>query len=79
MLFDSGLPDALAKMGDSLNISLNALNHNFENTELWQGFQAAFMAAHFEFVWGLAEAADKVLLDKLAAEASAPSKSGPSQ
>jgi phosphatidylserine/phosphatidylglycerophosphate/cardiolipin synthase-like enzyme len=31
MIFDGLMADALAKMGYSLNISLNALEHNFEN------------------------------------------------
>ena len=68
MIFDGMMADALAKMADSLNISLNALEHNFENQEFWQGFQAAFMQAHFNYLWNLATAADKALLDKFAAE-----------
>jgi phosphatidylserine/phosphatidylglycerophosphate/cardiolipin synthase-like enzyme len=71
MIFDGMLEDALAKMGDSLNISLNALQNNFENQEFWQGFHAAYMQAHFNVLWDLATAADKVLLDKLASEAAA--------
>jgi phosphatidylserine/phosphatidylglycerophosphate/cardiolipin synthase-like enzyme len=69
MIFDGAMVDALAKMGDSLNISLNALTNNFENQEFWQGFQAAYMQAHFNVLWPLATAADKVLLDKLASQA----------
>jgi hypothetical protein len=69
MIFDGLMADALAKMGDSLNISLNALEHNFENQEFWQGFHAAFMQAHFNYLWELATAADKALLDKFAADA----------
>ena len=69
MIFDGAMADALAKMGDSLNISLNALEHNFENQEFWQGFHAAFMQAHFDYVWGLASVVDKVMLDKFVAEA----------
>lgn len=69
MLFDGRTADALAKMGDSLNISLNALEHNFENQEFWQGFHAAYMQAHFDYLWELATAADKAVLDKFVAEA----------
>jgi phosphatidylserine/phosphatidylglycerophosphate/cardiolipin synthase-like enzyme len=69
MIFDGRLTDALAKMGDSLNISLNALQHNFENQEFWQGFHAAYMQAHFDYLWELATAADKALLDKFAGAA----------
>jgi phosphatidylserine/phosphatidylglycerophosphate/cardiolipin synthase-like enzyme len=69
MIFDGAMKDAMAKMGDSLNISLNAFQHNFENQEFWQGFHAAYMQAHFNYLWTLATAADKALLDKLAAEA----------
>lgn len=68
MIFDGGTTDALAKMGDSLNISLNALNHNFENTGFWQGFHAAFIQKHFDALWALAAKADQALIDKLAAE-----------
>ena len=56
-------------MGDSLNISLNALEHNFENQEFWQGFHAAYMQAHFNYVWELATSADKALLEKFAGKA----------
>jgi hypothetical protein len=66
MIFDGMMADALAKMADSLNISVNALEHNFENQEFWQGFHAAFMQAHFDYLWNLATAADKALLDKFA-------------
>ncbi len=58
MIFDGMMADGLAKMGDSLNISMNALMHNFENQEFWQGFHAAFMQAHFSMLWDLATAAD---------------------
>jgi phosphatidylserine/phosphatidylglycerophosphate/cardiolipin synthase-like enzyme len=68
MLFDGGTPGAMAKMGDSLNISNNALMHNFENTEFWQGFHAAYMQTHFDFLWGLAEAPAADLVAKLRAE-----------
>ena len=67
MIFDGMLADALAKMGDSLNISVNALEHNFENQEFWQGFHAAFMQAHFNWLWDLA----KPHLDQPANQASA--------
>jgi len=66
MIFDGLMADALAKMGDSLNISLNALEHNFENQEFWQGFHAAFMQAHFNYLWELATSTDKALLAKFA-------------
>jgi phosphatidylserine/phosphatidylglycerophosphate/cardiolipin synthase-like enzyme len=69
MIFDGAMADALAKMGDSLNISLNALTNNFENQEFWQGFHAAYLQAHFNVLWDLATAADKALLDKFAAQA----------
>jgi phosphatidylserine/phosphatidylglycerophosphate/cardiolipin synthase-like enzyme len=72
MIFDGTMADALAKMGDSLNISMNALNHNFENTGYWQGFHAAFIQAHFNTLWGLATTADAAMLAKLAAEANKP-------
>jgi len=68
MIFDGGLPDALAKLGDSLNISRNALEHNFENAQFWQGFHAAYMQAHFDFVWGLAAEPTAELVAKLKAE-----------
>jgi hypothetical protein len=68
MVFDGHAPDAMAKMGDSLNISGNALNHNFENTQFWQGFHAAYMQAHFDYLWGLAEEPTQELLTKLRAE-----------
>lgn len=68
MIFDGLMSDALAKMGDSLNISLNAFQHNFENQEFWQGFHAAYMQAHFDYVWSLATSADKALLDKFAVD-----------
>ena len=55
MIFDGAMADALAKLGDSLNISMNALEHNFENVGLWQGFHAAYMQAHFDYLWGLAD------------------------
>ena len=55
MIFDGRMADALAKMGDSLNISMNALNHNFENNGFWQGFHAAFIQQHFDTMWGLAD------------------------
>ncbi|MDE2143582.1 MAG: hypothetical protein KGJ84_14335, partial [Elusimicrobia bacterium] len=71
MIFDGGTDGALAKMGDSLNISMNALNHNFENTGFWQGYHAAFIQKHFDSLWALATAADQALIDKLAAEAAA--------
>ncbi|HXT01303.1 MAG TPA: phospholipase D-like domain-containing protein [Elusimicrobiota bacterium] len=71
MIFDGAMADALAKMGDSLNISLNALKNNFENQEFWQGFHAAYMQAHFDVLWDLAASADKVLLQKLALQAEA--------
>ena len=67
MIFDGLMTDALAKMGDSLNISLNALQHNFENQGFWQGFHAAYIQAHFNYLWELATTADKALLDKFAA------------
>jgi phosphatidylserine/phosphatidylglycerophosphate/cardiolipin synthase-like enzyme len=69
MIFDGMMADALAKMGDSLNISLNALEHNFENQEFWQGFHAAYMQAHFNMLWELATTSDKAMLDKFAAAA----------
>lgn len=68
MIFDGATPGALAKMGDSLNISRNALDHNFENTAFWQGFHAAFMQAHFNMLWDLATEPTKEMLDKLGAE-----------
>lgn len=68
MVFDGGSPDALAKLGDSLNISNNALQHNFENTQFWQGFHAAYMQTHFDFVWGLASEPTAELMAKLKAE-----------
>jgi phosphatidylserine/phosphatidylglycerophosphate/cardiolipin synthase-like enzyme len=71
MIFDGAMSDAMAKMGDSLNISQNAFQHNFENQEFWQGFHAAYMQAHFNYLWTLATAADKALLEKLAGEAAA--------
>ncbi len=76
MIFDGMMADAFAKMGDSLNISLNALTNNFENQEFWQGFQAAYMQAHFNCSWPLATAADKVLLDKLASWAADSGEAG---
>ena len=69
MIFDGLMADALAKMADSLNISENALMHNFENQGFYQGFYAAYMQAHFNYLWELATEASKALLDKLAAEA----------
>jgi phosphatidylserine/phosphatidylglycerophosphate/cardiolipin synthase-like enzyme len=68
MIFDGMMADSLAKMADSLNISDNALEHNFENQEFWQGFQSAFMQAHFNMLWQLATAADQAMLDKFAKE-----------
>ncbi|MDE2143484.1 MAG: hypothetical protein KGJ84_13845, partial [Elusimicrobia bacterium] len=68
MIFDGGTDGALAKMGDSLNISMNALNHNFENTGFWQGYHAAFIQKHFDSLWELATKADRALIAKLAAE-----------
>lgn len=68
MVFDGGLPDALAKLGDSLNISRNALEHNFENAQFWQGFHAAYMQTHFDFVWSLAAEPTAELIAKLKAE-----------
>ena len=68
MIFDGGTPDALAKMGDSLNISNNALAHNFENTGFWQGFAAAFIHAHFNALWDLASDPTAELLAKLKEE-----------
>jgi hypothetical protein len=68
MIFDGAMSDALAKMGDSLNISENAFVHNFENQEFWQGFHAAYIQAHFNVLWDLATSADKAMLDKLASE-----------
>ena len=64
-IFDGREPDALAKMGDSLNISRNALEHNFENTQFWQGVHAAYMQAHFDWLWTLATPIDKELIQKL--------------
>ncbi len=68
MVFDGGTPAAFAKMGDSLNISNNALVHNFENTQFWQGFNAAFMQVHFDLLWSLAQAPTAELLAKFKAE-----------
>ncbi len=67
MVFDGAAPDALAKLGDSLNISENAFLHNFENVELWQGFHAAYMQAHFDLLWGLAEMPSAQLMAKMKA------------
>jgi hypothetical protein len=68
MIFDGATADALAKLGDSLNISENAFEHNFENVELWQGFHAAYMQAHFDLLWGLAAEPSSALLAKLRAD-----------
>ncbi len=68
MIFDGAMRDALAKMGDSLNISMNALQNNFENQGFWQGFHAAYIQAHFNYLWTLATPADSALLEKLASE-----------
>ena len=69
MIFDGALADALAKLGDSLQHQRKrALAHNFENVELWQGFHAAYMQAHFNLLWGLAEEPSQALLAKLRAE-----------
>jgi phosphatidylserine/phosphatidylglycerophosphate/cardiolipin synthase-like enzyme len=65
MIFDGAAAGALAKLGDSLNISQNALNDNFENTQFWQGFHAAYMQAHFNYLWNLASAPTQELLAKL--------------
>jgi hypothetical protein len=65
MIFDGAAADALAKLGDSLNISQNALNDNFENTQFWQAFHAAYMQAHFNYVWTLASEPTQDLLAKL--------------
>ncbi len=69
MVFDGAAPDALAKLGDSLNISENAFLHNFENVELWQSFHAAYMQAHFDLLWGLASAPTSAILAKMRAAA----------
>ena len=71
MIFDGAAADALAKLGDSLNISQNALNDNFENTQFWQAFHAAYMQAHFNYVWALASEPTQELLAKLRDEAAA--------
>ncbi len=74
MLFDAApvagqQPDGLIKAGDSLNISNNALAHNFENTEFWsEPWLVRFMQNHFEYVWGLAHPMDEALLQKLSDE-----------
>jgi hypothetical protein len=68
MVFDGSAPDALAKLGDSLNISENALKNNFGNTQFWQAFHAAYMQAHFDFVWDLASEPSQELLAKLREE-----------
>ena len=77
MIFDGAMTDGLAKMGDSLNISLNAFQHNFENQEFWQGFHAAYMQAHFNYLWTLATAADQAVIDKLVAESAKPAPAAP--
>jgi hypothetical protein len=65
MLFDADMIDGLVKMADSLNISGNAFNHNFENIQLWNGFYAKFLAAHYRFMWNLAHDLPPELIQKL--------------
>lgn len=68
MLFDADMVDGLVKMADSLNISGNAFNHNFENIQLWNGFYAKFLAAHYRYMWNLAHALPPDLIAKLRAK-----------
>ena len=65
MLFDADLPDGIVKMADSLNISKNAFNHNFENIQLWSGYYAQFLAAHYRYLWNLAHELKPDLIAKL--------------
>jgi len=65
MLFDGHMPDGIVKMGDSLNISKNALDHNFENIQFWGGIYVVIEQQHFEYVWGLASDLSQELLAKL--------------
>jgi hypothetical protein len=66
-------PDGIVKMADSLNISNNALMHNFENTQFWVGWFVEFMQAHFDTLWALAHPVEQKTIDhwreKLAAQA----------
>lgn len=64
-IFDGRMPDGMAKMGDSLNISRNALTHNFENTQFWQGLYVAYMQAHFDWLWSIAKPIEKAAIEKL--------------
>ncbi len=58
----------LAKAGDSLNLSRNASDHNFENVGFHQGFVAAFLHAYIEEVMlPLATRPSAALLEKLKA------------
>jgi hypothetical protein len=68
MLFDADMVDGLVKMADSLNISGNAFNHNFENIQLWNGFYAKFLAAHYRYMWNLAHTLPPDLIAKLRAK-----------
>ena len=68
MLFDAGQEGGLAKGGDSLNISNNALHHNFEITQFWTGFIAQFLQAHFNALWEIAQEVDMGTLVTMAKE-----------
>jgi hypothetical protein len=68
MIFDGNTDSGMVKMGDSLNISQNALNHNFENIQFWGGIYVVIEQAHFEYVFGLAKDVTDQLMAKLEAE-----------
>ncbi len=69
MIFDGRMEDGLVKGGDSLNISENALHHNFENVQFWTGLPVSFFQAHFDWLWTLAKEIDAATLSQARAEA----------